>query len=295
MRIRRVLFLISLILLLTLGTIGPAARGAAAQQPNGHENHALSVEILLPRIFSTDAKDPYELTADFTGSLTLAIRNSRWTVNATGVFDEWRTLDGTKHRKVEIHRLDVPALLRPFSGWLKRTIEERIQTQAERPEAFYAHDVFVLEERHDGRYVLVGVRRDLVDETLDHYGASIQKTDPDVRRKIAQWLYTSPTGRSRIVRPGPPYAFLAVVDEEGLIYELASSYDWGEVEGMFTYTSAGGEPVWRQISAKFIYMPTGSQSNWTQVTDTVRELTENEIEGQIKITFANHCLNCRHP
>lgn len=256
-----------------------------------------SVEALLARVFSTDAKDPYDLTAEFKGSLLLGFKGSRFAVTAAGAFEEWRPAGGDKHRKIAIQRLDVPTLLRPFSGLLRRVIEEQVQTQAEKPDAFYAHDIFILEERPGRRYVLVGVRRDLVDEILNRYGRSVDKTDPDLRRSIARWLYTSPSMRNSIMRPGPPYAFQTVVDELGLIYELTSFYNWGPVESTFAYTSVSGQLVWQQIAARFTYTSAASgQSALTQLTEFAKDLAGvDRIDGQLRISFANYCLNCRRP
>lgn len=248
-----------------------AGRPARAQAP--------SVDTLLARLFSTEDKTPYDLTADFNGQLVLSIRGGRLVVVAEGSFLESRGVDGVKRRKVTIKRLDLPLLLRPFSGAVRRVIEEKIETQAETPETFHAHEMFILTELPDRHYVLVGVHRSIVDEAIDRYGQPQDKRDPLVRRKIAQWLFTSPTMSEFLVRPGPPYALRAIVDEDGQLYELALFYEWGEVSTRISYVLLNGQPAWRQITA-----------------DTVSELAGvGRVDGQLVLNFFNHCANCRRP
>lgn len=239
----------------------------------------LSVETLLARLFDVDVKTPYELSADFAGELVLSIRGGRLVVAAEGSFLESRGADGIRRRKVTVRRLDLPFFLRPFSGAVRRVIEEKVETQAETPETFHNHDVFILTELPGRRYVLVGVHRAIVDEAIDRYGQPRDKNDPLTRRKIAQWLFTSPTMTAFLVRPGPPYALRLIVDEDGQLYELALFYDWGEVSTRISYAVVNGQPVWRQITA-----------------DTVSEFAGvGRVDGQLVLTFFNHCVNCRRP
>src|SRR3990170_6652026 len=186
-----------------------------------------TVDTLLARLFGSEDKTPYELIADFNGTLTLVVRGAKTTAVAAGSFVESRGADGVRKRKVNITRLDLPILLRPFGNSVRRIIEEKVETQSESPETFHEHDIFILGEQH-GRYVLVGVQRAIVDAAIDLYGKPEDKRDPEVRRRIARWLWTSPQ-RENIVRPGPPYALRTAVDEGGLIYELTLFYNGGEV------------------------------------------------------------------
>ena len=71
--------------------------------------------------------------------------------------------------------LRLPLLLRPFSGSLRRTIEEKVEGQADAPAAFLQHDVFILEELPEGRVVLAGVDRSIVTDALQRYGAAARK------------------------------------------------------------------------------------------------------------------------
>ncbi|HEY6103121.1 MAG TPA: hypothetical protein VI007_07840, partial [bacterium] len=145
-----------------------------------------TVDTLLARIFGSEDKTPYELTADFNGTLTLVVRGSRTTAVAAGSFTEWRGADGIRRRKVDVKKLDLPVLLRPFAGSIRRTIEEKVETQSETPDTFYEHDIFILSQQQ-GRYVLVGVQRAIVDAAIDRYGKPQDKKDPEVRRRIARW------------------------------------------------------------------------------------------------------------
>lgn len=240
---------------------------------------APSVDALLARLFSTDDKTPYELTADFAGTLALSVRGSTLTAVAGGSFLEFRGTDGIKRRKVQITRLDLPVLLRPIRGTIRRVIEEKVETQAETPETFHAHDIFIHGELPGRRYILVGVHRAIVDDAIDRFGRPEDKRNVEIRRRIARWLYTAPGRRETIVRPGPPYALLVILDEAGTMYELTLFYDWGEVGTRISYASVGGQPVWRQVSA-----------------DAISELAGfGRVDGKLNLTFSNHCVNCRKP
>ncbi len=235
------------------------------------------VDYLLARLFGSEDKTPYELTADFTGTLSVTAKGSRLVVEAEGSFLESRGLDGIRRRKVTIRKLSLPFLLRPFAPSLRRAIEEKIETQAENPETFYAHDIFLVAVLPDRRYVLAGVHRDIVDEAIDRYGKPQDKRDVTTRRKIAEWLYSAPTMRDFVARPGPPYALRATVDEDGLLYELILFYDWGEVGTRIGYVLVNGQPVWAQV-----------------VADTVSNLSGlGRVTGQLALNFTNHCVNCK--
>lgn len=234
-----------------------------------------TVDTLLARVFGSEDKTPYELTADFNGTLTLVVRGSKTTAVAAGSFTEWRGADGVRKRKVDIKKLDLPVLLRPFGGSIRRTIEEKVETQSETPETFHEHDIFILNEQQ-GRFILVGVQRAIVDAAIDRYGKPQDKKDPEVRRRIARWLWTSPQ-RENIVRPGAPYALRASVDEAGLIYELTLFYNWGEVGTRISYIEVNKQPVWRTVSA-----------------DAVSDVSGvGRVNGVMLLNFTNHCLNCK--
>ena len=255
----------TIVLLVTALTGGIAA--PARSQP--------TVDALLARIFSSEDKTPYELTADFSGTLTLLIRGAKTTAVAAGSFVESRGADGVRRRKVTVTRLDLPLLLRPFAASVRRIIEEKVEAQSETPETFHEHDLFILSEQR-GRYVLVGVQRAIVDAAIDRYGKAQDKRDPEVRRRIARWLWTSPQ-RENIVRPGPPYALRATVDEAGLVYELTLFYNWGDVGTRITYIEFNKQAVWRTVSA---------DSN-SEVAGFGR------VDGVMVLTFSNHCVNCK--
>lgn len=237
------------------------------------------VDYLLTQLFSTQEKTPYELTADFTGTLTVTAKGSRLVAEAEGSFLERRGTDGVRRRTVTIHKLSLPFLLRPFAPSLSRAIEEKIETQAENPDTFYAHDIFFFAQLPDRRYVLAGVHREIVNDAIDRYGKPQDKLDVTTRRKIAEWLYSAPTMRDFIARPGPPYALRATVDADGLLYEVILFYDWGEVSTRIGYVVVAGQPVWAHVLA-----------------DTVSNLSGlGRVTGQLSLNFTNHCVNCKRP
>ena len=257
----RVAAAVVLWLALTVGIAMPA-RGQA------------TVDTLLARVFGSEDKTPYELTADFTGTLTLVVRGAKSTAVAAGSFREWRGRDGVRRRKVNVTKLDLPVLLRPFRSSVQRIIEEKVETQSESPEAFHEHDIFILNEQRP-RYVLIGVQKAIVDAAIDRYGKPQDKRDLEVRRRIARWLWTSPQ-RENIVRSGPPYALRAQVDEQGLIHELTLFYNWGEVGTRISYMEVNRQAVWRSIAADALSDVSGA----------------GRVDGLLLLNFTNHCVNC---
>jgi hypothetical protein len=242
-----------------------------------HAQDAPSVDALLERLFSSEDKTPYELTADFSGTLALTMRGGTITAVAAGSFTEVRRADGVRRRRVEIKRLDLPFLLRPFSGTIRRVIEEKVETQNESPETFHSHDIFLNGALPGPRYLLIGVHKAIVDEAIDRYGKGQDKKDDATRRRIAQWLYTTPSRREMLVRAGPPYALRVVLDEAGTLYELTLLYNWGEVGTRINYAIVNGQPVWQHVSA-----------------DANSELSGfGRVDGKLQLTFSNHCLNCK--
>ncbi len=213
---------------------------------------SLSIDTLLARIFSTDDQTPYDLNANFSGTLTVGVKDGRWVGVATGSFHEWRLKGEQRRWRVSVERLELPTLLRPFSGPLRRAIEERAAMQSESLEALRSHELFILEEQPGGRYVLAGIRRDLVDEAIDRYGRAGDKRDPMTRRAIARWLYTSPTMRDWIVRRGGPYSLQALADDTGLVHTVTLNYNWGHLDLTFAYLTVGGHVLWREVSSAVI-------------------------------------------
>ncbi len=236
------------------------------------------VDTLLARIFGTEDREPYELTANFTGSLDLVISGSRVVGTAVGTFREWRTAGQPRHWKVTIQQLDLPMLIRPFSEALRRAIEDKASAQLESLETLRSHDLFILDEQPDGRYVLAGIRHDLVDEAIDRYGHPQDKQDIGTRRQIARWLYTSPSMQDWIVRKGGPYALHVVADEHGLVHDLVLSYDWGQVNLTFAYVVVARQPIWREVTSA--------------VTSEVHGF--GQVNGQLTLTFSQHRLELLH-
>src|SRR5437867_8860464 len=165
-----------------------------------------TVETLLLRLFDVNVTEPYELNADFSGVLEVTVKRSRFVVSADGSFLEWRGTDGIRHRQVMVHNLTLPRLLRPFATSIRNVMADKIETQAENPETFHAHDIFLLTEQQDQRYVVVGIHHAIVDDAIDRYGDAEDKLDVIKRRKIARWLYTAPTMNAVMARRGPTYA-----------------------------------------------------------------------------------------
>ncbi len=233
---------------------------------------SLTIDTLLARIFSTDDQTPYDLTANFTGTLTVGIKDGRWVGVAAGSFHEWRPQGQQRRWRVSVERLDLPTLLRPFSGPLRRAIEERAAMQSESLEALRSHELFIFAEQPGGRYVLGGIRRDLVDEAIDRYGRAADKGDPATRRAIARWLYTAPTMRDWIVRRGGPYSLQAVADDTGLVHTVTLNYNWGRLDLTFAYVTVGGHVLWREVSSAVISEIEGI----------------GHVTGYLTLTFSQH-------
>lgn len=238
---------------------------ASAQTP--------SVDSLLAQIFGTDAT-AYDLTATLSGTVAFSTRETRWVGNASGTFHEWRTVGQPRRWKISIEKLELPTLLRPFSSPLQRAIEDRAAAQSEALESLHSHDFFILEELK-GRYVLAGIRRDLVDEAIDRYGRTSDKGNPSVRRFIARWLYTAPTMRESIKRPRGPYAVRLVTDEHGLVDTVALYYNWGQIDMTFAYITLAGRPFWHTANSIIASEVTGL----------------GHVDGVMKLTFAQHRLS----
>lgn len=236
----------------------------------------IDVDALLGRVFASKYSEPYRLTADFSGILVLFVRGRPITAAVAGSYVEWEGPDRQKRRQVSITRLHLPLLLRPFAGRLRRMIEEQVEHQSDSPETFHDHDVFILDELPERRYVLIGIHRAIIDDALERAGRPAARRDAELRREMAERLYTTPGYRERLPRPGPPYALRAVVDDKGNIYDLRLFYDWGAVGTTFTYVLVNDHPVWNTLGA--------------DTTGTVGGL--GRVDGNLAFTFTNHCFNC---
>jgi hypothetical protein len=257
--------------------LGPPARVSASPAQADHISPDIDVDVLLARAVGTGSVDAYDLTADFQGWLTVTVRGTPFTALADGTYRETRKPGELRRRQIQVRHIEVPLLLRPFTGSVRDLIERKADLQSDNPATFSGHDIFVLEEQAGQRYVLAGVHRRIVDDAIDRYGRGAGKSDIAFRRNIARWLYTAPTMRPRIARPGPAYALRTVVDDLGLIYELQLFYDWGQIGSRALYTVVKGRHVWREVTA-----------------DTRTELSGvGHVEGQMNLTFSNHCLNCK--
>ena len=233
----------------------------------------VTVETLLARIISADSRDEYELRADFHALIVLVAGGSRLAGEATGSFHESRRPGEPRRWRITVQRLDLPLLLRPFSRAIRTLIEERAESQSESLESFRSHDFFIQEER-GGQFVLVGVRRDLVDEAIDRYGKPADTLDPETRRRIARWLFTAPTMKGFLVRSGPPYAVRLVVDEQGLVHENELFYNWGRTATTISYTTIGGRPMWHDVQST--------------VNGEVAGL--GHVEGHVTLAIRNYAL-----
>lgn len=255
------------LVVLCLLLAGPMAADA------GH----VSVEAVVGRIFTDVSPTPYEVTADFEGTLTIHYRGSRLDARAEGSYREWRSAFGQpKRRQVAITTLDVPLLLRPFTGALKRLIEERVEQEEGTLEILPHYDFFIIEDAPDGRVVIGGIRRDIVTEVLGRFGRANDAKDEAVRRHIARWLY-QPTQRRRVIRPGGPYLVTLVSDEQGTLYHLVFTYDWGEVETQIAWATVSGISIWREVKM-----------------DTSTELRGlGRVDGILSLKVSNHCYNCK--
>lgn len=239
-----------------------------------------TVDQLLERIFGSEGTDPYYETADFGARLTLNLRGLRLVAVASGSFVEFREQKGGPiRRKIDIKQLDLPLLLRPFAGTVRRLIQERGELQSENPADWTDHDFFILEQRADKRYVVVGVRRDRVSEAIKRFGrGKFNKDDADDRRAVAKWLYTSPTMKEFLTaKPGGAYAAIFVVDEQGRVYEQYLLFDWGRVGTKITWTQATGIWVWKQLDSDVVSDVPGF----------------GRVTGDAVLTFSNHCWTCK--
>ncbi len=237
----------------------------------------LTIDTLLTRMMAEPNPQQYTMTADFTSRLTFNMATGRVGASAAGVFAESRPAVGEqRRRKATITRLDLPLLLRPFSGAIRGFIVDLIETEHRPSEIVPAHDVFIAEERPGGKFLVGGVRQDIVTEVMIKYRQTGGLREPAARRAIAQWLW-SPTQRPTIARGGPgPYALTAVVDEWGLAHQLDLFYDWGNLGTKVVFVQAGGRTFWKEV-----------------VVETSSEITGmGRVDGTMHLVLTNHCVNC---
>ncbi len=238
----------------------------------------VSVDALIAKVVTEPHPQPYTLTADFSARLIMTLSTGKVPVSASGTLFESRTANGQpRTRKATITKLDLPLLLRPFSASIRTILTNAIEAEQKAGELIPTQDIFIEEERGDGRFVLGGVRQDIVTEIMTKYNQHAFLKDPTARRAFAKWLF-APSQRNQIVRPGQgPYALAAVVDETGLVHQLTLWYDWGKVGSRLTFVMVGGRPFWREV-----------------VSDGSSEVTGlGRVDGIMTLQVTNHCLNCQ--
>jgi hypothetical protein len=245
--------------------------------PAPGRSQAITVDTLLTRIYQEPNPQPYTLTADFNADFVIHLPAGRFNVRAGGTILESRSAPGEpRRRKATVTKLDVPLLLRPFTNSIRRVVTDLIEVEQKPSEILPVMDVFIAEERQPNRYLLGGVRSDIVVETMRKYGQASNVDDVAARRAIAKWLW-SPSQRATIVRPGPgPYMLTALVDDAGLLHQLVLSYDWGQVGSRIAFVTVGGRPFWKEV-----------------VSDTSSEVAGlGKVDGRMVLQVQNHCLNC---
>lgn len=236
-----------------------------------------AVDVLLSRLSNDPNPQPYTMTADFKADFAITLPTGRFNVHAEGTILEARVSPGApRQRKATITRLDVPLMLRPFSNSIRKTLTDLIEVEQKPTEVLPTMDVFIAEEQPANRYLLGGVRTDIVKATMRRYGQEATLEDITARRAIARWLW-SPSQRGSIVRPGPgPYMLTALVDDTGLLHQLILHYDWGQVGNRIVFVTIGGRPFWREVTS-----------------DSSSEVAGlGRVDGRMTLQVSNHCLNC---
>jgi hypothetical protein len=236
-----------------------------------------TVETLITQIFGASDAPAYELQAHVRGMFSLTSSTGGFIAGtATGNFREWRTPGGPKQWRVTVQDIELPWLLRPFSSTVRASIEKKVEEQSEAFQNFRDYDVFITDEQTGGETVLVGLRRDLVDEAITRFGRSVDMHDMAIRREIAEWLFSAPSMQSWIKRGGKPYALKVVTDESGLVHELQVFYERSQIGMKFSYLTVGTRPAWREVDSTF------ANSNAKGL---------GRVEGQLKLGFADHKLD----
>ncbi|MBI4280124.1 MAG: hypothetical protein HY660_16860, partial [Armatimonadetes bacterium] len=125
----------------------------------GHAQ-AMTTDQLLERVFDAGQQQPAEFHAEFSAVLTLKVPLGTFVAQGTGTYMQWRKPGEKMRQKVVVTKLDVPLLLQPFQGYLKKFIGEKVEGQVEQANILHEHDVFLADDRPDGLWTLAGVRRD---------------------------------------------------------------------------------------------------------------------------------------
>jgi hypothetical protein len=249
---------------------------AAVALPGGAQ--VPSVDDLLRVALAPKPSDLYTMSADF--DVVLALRyggGGLLTATADGTLREWHRPGEPLHRTLTIREMRLPTVLRPFSRLIRQTVRDRIEKQPDDLPDFHAHDFFVLDAANGG-YTIGGVRRDIVSRTLAAYtpSGSSHTADIEARRQVAKWLFTSPLMKSRLVRPGPPYALEGVVDPQGLLRAFTVFYNWGTLRTQIDYAVINGAPVWDRLKS-----------------DVNTDLpTMGRVVGEVTIALSHQCLDC---
>jgi hypothetical protein len=237
----------------------------------------VSVDALLQRALTDPSPAPYSITADFDGTFTFIWRGGRLVARLLGYYREWRPAAGQpRRRQVTITEVHAPLILRPFVGDLKRLLAERIEQEEGALGLFEDYDAFIVEEQPNGRYLIGGVRTDIVREIMRRYSRDKEDIkDPNIRRAVARWLFL-PAQREMIVRKGKPYVVTAVLDGQGAYYQMQLLYEWGPLGTQLDWTKVGGRLVWRTVKMD-------ARLNAGNI---------GQIDGRLDLTFKNHCANC---
>jgi len=236
-----------------------------------------SVEMLVTQIFGTKDAAAYDLQAHVRGAFSLTTGNGGFIAGTTaGNFREWRPPGGSRRWRVTVQELELPWLLRPFAGAVRNSIEQKVEAQSEAFQNFRNYDVFISEELAGGQHVLVGLRRDIVDEAITRFGRAADKQDVASRRAIAQWLFTAPSMRTWITRAGQPYVLKVVTEESGLVHELQVFYERSQVGMKVSYLTVGEQPAWKEVLSTF-------------ANSDAKGL--GRLEGQLKLGFADYKLD----
>jgi hypothetical protein len=259
----KVLYLVAAVFMLATRSVVPSR----AQE---------SVDALIAQLLGTKDAAAYELQARVRGMFALTTGSGYIAGTAAGNFVEWRIPGGSRRWRVTVQELELPWLLRPFSRTVRASIERKVEEQSEAFQSFHDYDVFVSEEQAGDQTILVGVRRDLVDEAITRFGRSVDLKDVATRREIAEWLFTAPSMQSWIKRAGQPYALKVVTDESGLVHELQVFYERSQVGMKFTYLTVGTQPAWKEVLSTF------ANSNAKGL---------GRVEGQLKLGFADYKLD----
>jgi hypothetical protein len=261
--------LIALVIAVVASTVRP---------PDTAQAQGTTVDALIARVYTEPNPQPYVMMADFTSQLVLGLPTGVVTVRAAGTLTESRTAAGQpRTRKATVTKLDVPILLRPFSNQIRKVVTDAIELEQKPNEFLPTQDIFIIEERPQDRFLLGGVRSDIVNDTMVKYNQQALMRDLTARRAIAKWLW-SPSQRAGIVRGGPgPYMLTVVVDETGLIHQLTLYYDWGLIGNRIQFVTVGGRPFWREV-----------------ISDTASEVSGiGHVDGRMTLVVQNHCLNCQ--